>query len=194
MNRVYASSEVPKICRVDLAAGLLLEAVTQSYRRVGRAVLDVARPGEDVDGLALRRCRARSAGSAAGRAAAARTAAAGAPTTMRRRRERAPRVLRASVSCVPPPPSARRPSATGSACCRFQTRRTALPCCASASVEVVARFCWVTTSAAPGVERHDVAGVGPEVDDVADAAVGRDLVVADRRVRRRRGGSSRAGS
>src|SRR5262245_34488596 len=52
------------------------------------------------------------------------------------------------------------PSATGSWCCRFHMRRTALPSCASASVEDVDRFCCVTTSSAPAssVTRYRVSG------------------------------------
>ena len=40
-------------------------------------------------------------------------------------------------------------SAISWVCCRFQVRRTARPCWARTSVEVVARFCCVTTSSPP---------------------------------------------
>ena len=57
------------------------------------------------------------------------------------------------------------------------------PRAASASVEDVSRFCWVTTSSPPVVERDDVSGIGAEIDDLADAPRADDLVVAGLRVR-----------
>ena len=64
-----------------------------------------------------------------------------------------------------PPPMTPRHSLTRRACCRFQTSRTGRPFAASASIDDVDRFCWVTTSSAPGIESNDVARVRSEVDD-----------------------------
>ena len=136
----------PEDLRVDLASRLGLEVGHPVDGRIGRAVLDVPGPRQDVDALALRaaelgrhaRCR-RAAGCAAS------AAATGADDDRHHGGER----HRSTDPHRSPPPSDQAPSAMDRACCRFHTRRTALPCCASASVDDVARFCWVTTSRAP---------------------------------------------
>ena len=146
---------------VDLAAGLLLEAGDPVRVRVVAAVLDVVRPGDDVD----RRPRLAELGQRAlGHRLPARRPRAGdqprAPAR-RWRRERAPlrTILDPCASSSMLPRAARmgsrgcrrrRASATRRrACMRSQTSRTALPLSASASIEDVATFCLMTASSPP---------------------------------------------
>ncbi len=159
----------PEDLRIDLASAGVLEVRDPVDGLVGRTVLDVARPGQDVDALALGAPEIGGRGQAG--PAAALADALGEPPGTRARpggaRRGGGRTTAAaarredqrggpgqgqeppSQHAVPPPPLAVLPSATGSSCCRFQIRRTALPCCSSTSVEVVVRFCSVTTSRAP---------------------------------------------
>ena len=172
--RLYISSELSAYFDVDLAAGLLLERRDPVVVLValGRAVLDVADPRDQVQ-LALARADRRDRGPSAPPPAsppvvaphAAATSASAAPSASH---------PHGNDSSSTPPPGPMDPSRApaGASTCRLllrsHTRRTALPRTCSASIELVARFCCMTTSAPPSSSVDDVPGDGTQVYDLRD--------------------------
>ena len=139
---------------VDLAAGLLLEVRHPVDGRVGRPVLDVAGPGDEVD-LALALAHLREGLAVAIAAAAAAIVVVVVAAACRRQsgqRERDDREHDPPFELV----SFHSPSSFDScesgmtyACSSCQPTRTRRPRCSSACCEDISRFCRTTCSSPP---------------------------------------------